>query len=498
MPKNRKKKKAAEAVDANSPLFHKNLGNEAFAANDYAKAIESYGRAIEMDPDNHILYSNRSAAYCELETGEGFAAALSDAEACVTKDSAWPKGYFRKGQALKLLKREKEAEAAFADGLTLSPDNKELQEAVVLLAGEMQQAAIMDTQKADGDVFDQLVTWLLGNGSYFPKLYMRQYSENNRGVHCRVNVPQEEELMCIPLKYLITVEMGMGSTVGKKMRAGQLELTASKHCYLAVYLLSDRDNPQSFMQPYYRILPTSYDNIPVFWPQEKLAWLKGSYLQTQIDDRKRNIKNDFDQIRSVAPEFSKYSLEEFTWARMVVASRNFGITINDVKTDALVPYADMLNHYRPRETKWTFNNEKQCFVITALKDLTMGRQVFDSYGKKCNSRFLLNYGFAVEDNRDPDGKCHNEVRLDFRLASGGGDQDPHQQTKLGLLDGASSLRSLRVSMSCDSKNTREAISFLRFVHATGKELMVLPSMGMGYDIGENPIRPISCENEIKV
>ena len=24
--------------------------------------------------------------------------------------------------------------------------------------------------------------------------------------------------------------------------------------------------------------------------------------------------------------------------------------------------------------------------------------VFDSYGRKCNSRFLLNYGFIVEDN----------------------------------------------------------------------------------------------------
>jgi hypothetical protein len=58
----------------------------------------------------------------------------------------------------------------------------------------------------------------------------------------------------------------------------------------------------------------------------------------------------------------------------------------------------------------------------------------------CNSRFLLNYGFAVEDNRDPDGKCHNEVRLEFRLAPKEEDGnrltgDPHLQTKLGLLDG---------------------------------------------------------------
>lgn len=84
--------------------------------------------------------------------------------------------------------------------------------------------------------------------------------------------------------------------------------------------------------------------------------------------------------------------------------------IGDIKTDALVPYADMLNHYRPRETKWTFDNDKGAFTITSLAQLRAGQQVYDSYGKKCNSRFLINYGFAVENNRDPDGQCHNEVR----------------------------------------------------------------------------------------
>ncbi len=54
----------------------------------------------------------------------------------------------------------------------------------------------------------------------------------------------------------------------------------------------------------------------------------------------------------VAPEFAEYSLEEFSWARMMVASRNFGVTMGDLKTDVLVPLADMLNHYRPRETKY--------------------------------------------------------------------------------------------------------------------------------------------------
>lgn len=44
-----------------------------------------------------------------------------------------------------------------------------------------------------------------------------------------------------------------------------------------------------------------------------------------------------------------------------------------------------------------------------------GAQVYDSYGQKCNHRFLLNYGFAVEDNREIDGFCPNEVPIELSI-----------------------------------------------------------------------------------
>jgi len=111
------------------------------------------------------------------------------------------------------------------------------------------------------------------------------------------------------------------------------------------------------------------------------------------------------------PEVGRHvTYDDFAWARMMVASRNFGILVDGVRTDALVPYADMLNHQRPRQTRWAFDSKRQAFLIHSLCPLHVGQQVFDSYGKKCNSRFLLNYGFAVEYNRDDDtGQSHNEV-----------------------------------------------------------------------------------------
>ena len=74
------------------------------------------------------------------------------------------------------------------------------------------------------------------------------------------------------------------------------------------------------------------------------------------------------------------------------------ITINNNKTDALVPFADLLNHRRPRQTQWFFDDEKDAFIVQAVEDINIGQEIFDSYGKKTNYRFLLNYGFTLENN----------------------------------------------------------------------------------------------------
>jgi histone-lysine N-methyltransferase SETD3 len=37
-------------------------------------------------------------------------------------------------------------------------------------------------------------------------------------------------------------------------------------------------------------------------------------------------------------------------------------------------------------------------VIEACEDIARGDQIYDSYGKKCNTRFLLNYGFINLNN----------------------------------------------------------------------------------------------------
>jgi stress-induced-phosphoprotein 1 len=46
----------------------KQRGNDAFNAGRFEDAIAEYTRAIELRPRDHILFSNRSAAYAALKT----------------------------------------------------------------------------------------------------------------------------------------------------------------------------------------------------------------------------------------------------------------------------------------------------------------------------------------------------------------------------------------------------------------------------------------------
>ncbi len=59
----------------------KSKANAAFSAGNNDEAIDLYTQAIVLDDKNHVLYSNRSAAYAKSNKYED---ALKDAEQCIT------------------------------------------------------------------------------------------------------------------------------------------------------------------------------------------------------------------------------------------------------------------------------------------------------------------------------------------------------------------------------------------------------------------------------
>jgi len=109
-----------------------------------------------------------------------------------------------------------------------------------------------------------------------------------------------------------------------------------------------------------------------------------------------------------------------------------------------------------------------------LQPIPAGAQVYDSYGQKCNHRFLLNYGFAVEDNRELDGFCPNEVPLELTLNQ----EDPLFTQKVdfwmrGELNAATShSKRVRVCIA-NNENTRLLFSLLRTMSCNEDELRAI-------------------------
>ncbi|KAI9984681.1 hypothetical protein PInf_006045 [Phytophthora infestans] len=101
----------------------KNEGNEAFKKQDYSNAVAKYTEAIEIDPTNHVYFSNRSAAYA----GWGkFQEAVDDAAECIRINPQFVKAYHRHGVALKGLKKYDEALATLRAGQRVDFNNADL------------------------------------------------------------------------------------------------------------------------------------------------------------------------------------------------------------------------------------------------------------------------------------------------------------------------------------------------------------------------------------
>ncbi|KAG8842520.1 Hsp90 cochaperone [Tulasnella sp. 330] len=94
----------------------KDAGNKAFAAKQYSEAIDHFTQAIQLDRNNHVLWSNRSASKAGLKDWLG---ALEDADQTIKVNPKWSKGYARRGAALHGAHRYAEAITAYEEGIKI-------------------------------------------------------------------------------------------------------------------------------------------------------------------------------------------------------------------------------------------------------------------------------------------------------------------------------------------------------------------------------------------
>ncbi|KAK5110537.1 hypothetical protein LTR62_005729 [Meristemomyces frigidus] len=145
----------------------KAAGNQLFSAKDFTGAVAKFSEAIELQPENHVLYSNRSGAYASLKD---FDHALEDATRTTEIKPDWAKGWGRKGAAMHGVGDLVGAVDAFEEALKLDPSNAQAKSGL-----ESVRRAIDAEAKADGLPGDPSG----GLGSMFNDPQMIQKIANN-------------------------------------------------------------------------------------------------------------------------------------------------------------------------------------------------------------------------------------------------------------------------------------------------------------------------------
>ncbi len=123
---------------------HKKSADQAFRVGGYKTAIDQYTKAISLDPEFVVLYSNRSAAF--LANGES-SKALKDARKCVDLDASFVKGHSRLAAALFALKRFEQAKDSYEFVLKKDANNKAALKGVETCQKEITKRMTMEEQK---------------------------------------------------------------------------------------------------------------------------------------------------------------------------------------------------------------------------------------------------------------------------------------------------------------------------------------------------------------
>ena len=329
--------------------------------------------------------------------------------------------------------------------------------------------------------FLRFIRYLYDKGAYVNKIDIVLTDETNRSVITTGQILKKENILRIPYEALITLETAQESEIGKNITSTvKKQLKSPNHCVFTTYLLSEMEKGESSKWKFYfDMLPESYDNFPVFYKEKEEQLLKGTSFLQILHSKKKEIYQDYVTLCGVINNFQRFSYDNFCKVRMIVSSRIFGVKIRNLKTEVFAPYADMLNHRRVRQTHWNYEDSFNAFVISAIENIEPGYELYDSYGKKCNSRFLLNYGFTLENNED------NEYKLSITLAES---SYKYKEKSAILKNNITKKFTLRKDLE-DTQATL-LFSFLRFVCFDGDT-----NLYKDYK-AESVLNPISMNNEI--
>ena len=168
-----------------------------------------------------------------------------------------------------------------------------------------------------------------------------------------------------------------------------------------------------------------YKALPRAWPTAlQTTCLQGSPLLARVQAQPSQVQAAYDRLKEThaATSLSNMpTLSEFDQALAVVTSRAFAGP--NPTTTCCVPLLDLCNHTRGRKNL-RYAWDGGMLVVHTVRPLAAGAPCVITYGAQSNAQLLLNYGFCLENNREPDGSSNDIVEFSTNAANDSVDDKP--------------------------------------------------------------------------
>jgi len=278
-------------------------------------------------------------------------------------------------------------------------------------------AADYDTGKNEvSSDMDLFLDWANQNGAKFPKLIVNQStasSARGRTIHANEDISEGEEVLFIPEHMLMSVWRGkrtrVGSLVAKEAaKRGFLEDkgSLSEMLVVATFLLHESKDPTSFWKPYIDTFPNLH-HIPSNFIELCRSELRNTHTLYRIEEKYGDAQNAYE----VYSHFGQYSWYEFLQAYLWVDSRSFTDSKVGLK---MVPIADLLNLGHPHNVDYSYDYNRDGYLMVARTGIRQNEEVTDTYGyPKSPGMLFASFGFVVSDTAVSAAQIHLSLEYYF-------------------------------------------------------------------------------------
>ncbi|CAG9788151.1 unnamed protein product [Diatraea saccharalis] len=326
---------------------------------------------------------------------------------------------------------------------------------------------------------EKYLKWLRENGAQFDGVKIAEFEGYELGLKTTKDFKEGSLILTVPANVMMSERNAQESELSEFIKVDPL-LQNMPNITLALFLLLEKNNQESFWKPYIDILPEKYTTVLYFTPEELTA-LKPSPVFESALKLYRSIARQYayfsNKIHSLdIPVLKKlqeiFTFDNYRWAVSTVMTRQNNIQLGNSDVTAFIPLWDMCNHEHGKITT-DFNKKLGRGECYALRDFREGEQIFIFYGARSNADLFLHNGFVYCNNK------YDSLSLTLGISSG----DPLRDTKLSVLNKLGLAGVTHYSLyQGENPVSPELLAFIRIFNMNQEELTKWSSIGLPSDL----------------